>query len=107
MTTPYTLTGATDWPMLVATLKLVAWIIGGLISLVCLLIGLLWTDMRKQFSSHATGEESRCRETRTLCRKNVLRELNAMWSVLDIFFPREAKKAREGTLIENSLEDIS
>ena len=90
----YTLTGAADWPMLVATLKLAAWIIGGLLGLNAALLAAMWWDFRQQFSKHKDDEATNCRLTRLACKDDHRREFGAIWEVLDLCCPREAAKAR-------------
>lgn len=82
----YTLTGATDWPMLLTVAKLTAWIVGGLLGLNATLIAAMWWDFRQQFAGHKTCEQAKC----TRCREDISNEHKAIWETLDICCPREA-----------------
>lgn len=90
----YTLTGATDWPMLVATMKLAAWIIGGMLGLIAALLAAMWWDFRQQFANHQDGEAIRCRDARKACQDENKREHDALWDAIEVCCPREAAKTK-------------
>lgn len=88
MTTPYTLTGASDWPMLVGLFKLMAWAFGGGIGVIIALIVGLWADFRRQYSTHCDNEKSDCQG----CHGGIMRELEAVWDTIETCCPRSAQR---------------
>ncbi len=84
MTGTYTLTGASDWPMLVSLLKTMAWIFGAMLSVIAALIVGLWADFRRQYASHKVDEAESC----SGCHDALARELDAVWDALEACCPR-------------------
>ncbi len=86
--TAYTLTGATDWPMLVATLKFLGGVVYGLLALIAALIAAMWFDFRKSFKEHQDGEAERCAQ----CVAKRDDEFEAIWETFDICCPRHGNR---------------
>lgn len=83
----YTLTNATDWPMMLQMVGLLKYMIGGLGLLVVGLGTAAWSDLR-------SGINAKCKT----CSEGIQREHAALWDTLDTCCPREAANARDKKL---------
>ena len=108
----YTITGASDWPMLKEMLSgmrflfILLWgAIGGLITFIGILGGLAWRDLRKQLATQRTEDQGHFDE----CKKSCGVEFGYVWSALDLCCPRspETKAAVEAAQTRQAAENLT
>ncbi|MFZ2950940.1 MAG: hypothetical protein WA003_15810 [Desulfuromonadaceae bacterium] len=83
----YTLSNATDWPMLMQMISMLRWMVGGLMALVLGLGVAAWGDLR-------SGLNAKCKT----CNEGIMREHDALWDAVETCCPREAANARDRKL---------
>lgn len=75
----YTLTGASDWPMLVGGIKILGFVIVGLLGLIASLISALWLDFRKTLNDFKANSVRNCQNQ----MDKVDAELKDIWNHID------------------------